>query len=123
MCDIISTSLIVLFAAALIYGGYGEAFSKFMRWETFGTAFDPPIPATLKPMVLFIVGMVAVQAVINLVSDWNAEAVIHTAADDIDEQELELLRKQVGSDGVGDLDVTRGSIQSDTGNSNTGGRT
>lgn len=111
VCDVISTFLIVLFAFFLIYGGYGEAFAKFNRWETFGTAFDPPIPATIKPMVLFIVAMVAIQAVINLISDWNAEPVIHTAADDIDEDELRRLREAVGADGVGELDVTRGSIQ------------
>ncbi len=109
--DCISTSLIVLFACALIYGGYGEAFAKFGRWETFGTAFDPPIPATLKVAVLFIVAMVAIQAVINLISDWNAEPVIHTAADDIDEDELARLRASVGADGTGDMDVTRGAIQ------------
>jgi len=109
--DCISTLLIVAFAFFLIYGGYGEAFSKLHRWETFGTAFDPPIPATLKPMVLFVVTMVAVQAVINLVSDWNAEPVIHTAADDIDEDELERLRKAVGSEGVGEMDVTRTAHQ------------
>jgi TRAP-type C4-dicarboxylate transport system permease small subunit len=109
--DTISTILIVLFAFFLVYGGYGEAFSKFYRWETFGTAFDPPIPATIKPTVLLVVSMVAIQAVVNLVSDWNAEPVIHTAADDIDEDELEHLRAMVGDDGVGDLDVTRGAIQ------------
>jgi TRAP-type C4-dicarboxylate transport system permease small subunit len=111
LCDCISTFLIIVFAAALIYGGYGEAFQKFGRWETFGTAFDPPIPATLKITVLFIVAMVAVQAVINLISDWNAEPVIHTAADDIDEDELARLRAAVGVDGIDELDVTRGKIQ------------
>ena len=50
----------------------------------------------------------------NLVSDWNAEPVIHTAADDIDEDELEKLKAAVGSSGTGDLDVTRGTIQSNT---------
>lgn len=112
--DTISTLLIVAFAFFLIYGGYGEAFDKFYRWETFGTAFDPPIPATIKPAVLFIIGLVAVQAVVNLISDWNAEPVVHTAADDIDQDELEALRMAVGEEGTGDLDVTRGAIQSDT---------
>lgn len=97
-CDVISTVLIGLFAFFLVYGGYGEAFAKFARWETFGTAFDPPIPATLKILVLFIVVMVAIQSAINLVCDWNAEPVIHTAADDIDPDELERLRRSVGSD-------------------------
>ncbi|WP_245824651.1 TRAP transporter small permease subunit [Pseudoruegeria aquimaris] len=109
--DVVSTSLIVIFAAALIYGGYGEAFAKFMRWETFGTAFDPPIPATLKIMVLVIIALVAIQAVINLISDWNAVPVVHTAADDIDQDELERLKAAVGNEGVGELDVTRGAIQ------------
>ncbi|WP_299047313.1 TRAP transporter small permease [uncultured Tateyamaria sp.] len=103
--DCISTLLIVTFAAFLIYGGYGEAFDKFYRWETFGTAFDPPIPATMKPMVLFVVGMVAIQAVINLISDWNKEEV-HYGGEDLDEEEIERIKAQVGSDGVGDLDVT-----------------
>lgn len=96
ICDVISTFLIVLFAFFLVYGGYGEALAKFGRWETFGTAFDPPIPATLKPMVLIIVSLVAIQAVINLISDWNDEPVIHTAADDIDEDEIERLKKAAG---------------------------
>ncbi|MFK7870025.1 MAG: TRAP transporter small permease subunit [Roseobacter sp.] len=111
-CDVFSTAMIVLFSFFLFYGGYGEAFDKFYRWETFGTVFDPPIPATLKPMVLIVVTLVAVQAVINLISDWNAEPVIHTAADDIDQDELEKLKAAVGADGTGDLEVTRGSIQS-----------
>ena len=98
LCDVISTALIVLFAAALFYGGYGEAAAKFARWETFGTAFDPPIPATLKPMVLIVVTLVAVQAVVNLLRDWNAEPVVHTAADDIDADELDRLRRQVGTE-------------------------
>lgn len=112
--DCISTLLIVGFAFFLVYGGYGEAFDKFYRWETFGTAFDPPIPATIKPMVLVIISLVALQAVVNLISDWNAEPQVHTAADDIDQEELERLRAQVGDEGVGDLDVTRGKIQQTT---------
>jgi TRAP-type C4-dicarboxylate transport system permease small subunit len=96
VCDVISTVLIVLFAFFLVYGGYGEAFAKFGRWETFGTAFDPPIPATIKPTVLFIVSLVAIQAVVNLISDWNTEPVVHTAADDIDEDEIARLKKAAG---------------------------
>ncbi|WP_204115302.1 TRAP transporter small permease subunit [Shimia biformata] len=114
-CDTISVLLILTFAFFLVYGGYGEAFDKFYRWETFGTAFDPPIPATLKPAVLIVISLVAVQAVINLISDWNAEPVEHSAADDIDEDELRRLREAVGASGVGDEDVTRGKIQSSIG--------
>ncbi|WP_298431359.1 TRAP transporter small permease subunit [uncultured Jannaschia sp.] len=97
-CDVISTILIVVFAFFLFWGGYGEATQKFARWETFGTAFDPPIPATLKPMILLVVTFVALQAIANLIRDWNKEPVIHTAADDIDPDEIERLRRQVGGE-------------------------
>ncbi|MGB1034482.1 MAG: hypothetical protein ACPGVS_05605 [Primorskyibacter sp.] len=72
--------------------------NKLYRWETFGTAFDPPLPATLQPMVLIVVTLVAFQAVLNLIQDWNVEPVKHTAADDIDADELATLKKSVGSD-------------------------
>lgn len=94
---VFSTFLISVFAFALIYGGWGEAKAKLLRWETFGTAFDPPIPATLKPLVLLVITLVALQAIANLIKDWNREPEVHTAADDIDEEEIERLRKQVGS--------------------------
>ena len=95
--DTISTVLIVTFAFFLIYGGYGEAFDKFYRCETFGTAFDPPIPATLKPMVLLIFGLVALQAIVNLISDWNAEEVYY-GGEDLDEEEIERIKAQVAGD-------------------------
>lgn len=96
-CDVISTVLIVIFAFALIYGGYGEATSKFLRWETFGTAFDPPIPATIKPLCLFVITLVAIQAVSNLIMDWN-KAPEHHSADEVDEDEIEMLKRTLGSD-------------------------
>lgn len=97
--DCLSTLLIVLFAFFLVYGSYKQVFvNKLYRWETFGTAFDPPIPATLQPMIVIVVTLVAVQSVLNLISDWNAEPVVHTAADDIDQDELETLKRNLGAD-------------------------
>jgi TRAP-type C4-dicarboxylate transport system permease small subunit len=81
--DVISTLLICVFAAAVIYGGFTEAWQKLMRWETFGTAWDPPIPATMKPLILLTVTLIAIQAVANLIADWNREKQIHTPADEI----------------------------------------
>ena len=95
--DCLSTLFIVTFAFFLVYGSYNQVFvNKLYRWETYGTAFDPPIPATIQPLILIIVTLVAVQAVLNLIADWNAEPVIHTAADDIDADELEAIKRSVG---------------------------
>lgn len=86
ICDTVSALLISVFAFAMIWGGYNEARDKVLRWETFGTAFDPPIPATLKPMVLVIISLVAVQALVNLVADWSKEPEVHGV---VDEGEIE----------------------------------
>lgn len=89
VCDVVSVSLIVVFALALVWGGYQEAYDKFLRWETFGTAFDPPIPATVKPMVLIAVALVAAQAVVNLIADWSRGPETHSV---VDEAEVETIR-------------------------------
>ena len=95
--DVISVVLIVVFAIFLVYGSFHQVFVvKFYKWEMFGTAFDPPIPATIQPMILIIISLVAIQAVLNLISDWNLEPETHTAADDIDEDELEAIKRSVG---------------------------
>ena len=38
----------------------------------------------------------AAQALLNLINDWNKEPEIHTAPDDIDQDEIERLKKTVG---------------------------
>lgn len=96
--DVISTVLLVVFAFFLVYGSFHQVFViKFYKWEMFGTAFDPPIPATVQPMILIIITLVAAQAVINLFADWHQKPILHTAADDIDEEELEAIKRSVGA--------------------------
>ena len=39
----------------MIFGSYKQVFIiKFYKWEMFGTAFDPPIPATIQPTILIM---------------------------------------------------------------------
>ena len=90
--DVISCALIVGFTFALVWGGYKDAETRFLRMETFGTAWDPPIPGIVKPVLLLVVVFVAIQAVSNLIADWNRDAsAFH--ADEIDETEIENIRR------------------------------
>ncbi|MCF8483745.1 MAG: TRAP transporter small permease [Rhodobacteraceae bacterium] len=91
--DVISVALICAFAFALIWGGFNEAWDKMLRWETFGTAWDPPLPATMKPAILATIFLVALQAVSNLILDWNTEPESHSPMDDIDQTEIENIRR------------------------------
>ena len=98
--DMVSVLMLVVFAGFLIFGSFYQVFVvKFYKWEMFGTAFDPPIPATVQPMILIVIGLIAVQAVINLIADWNLAPTAHSAADDIDEDELETIRRSAGGSG------------------------
>jgi len=97
LCDILSVSLICTFAVGLIFGSYKQVFmTKFYRWEMFGTAFDPPIPATVQPMILIMVTLIAIQSVINLIADWNINASEVASKIDMDEDELEAIKRSVG---------------------------
>ncbi len=72
--DIVSAFCVAIFFLAVLWGGYGEAAAKFYRWEAFGTAWDPPIPATNKPLVLATLFVLTLQGFSNLIRDWPAAA-------------------------------------------------
>ena len=97
LADTVTVLLIWLFFLSLLWGSYDEVLAKLQRMETFGTAWDPPLPSTVKAAILVVIGLVALQAASNLIADWN-KAPEHHGADEIDEQELEQIRKAVGAD-------------------------
>jgi len=82
--DILSVAFFLIFVFAVIWGGFGEAWAKLMRWERFGTAWDPPIPATMKPLILITLLVLSIQYVSNLIYDWNNDPQSKDALDDID---------------------------------------
>ena len=96
--DVISVVLICGFTVALVWGAFNEAVAKFQRMETFGTAWDPPIPGTLKAGILIIIVMVSLQALSNLIADWNKAPEHHTPSDDIDETEIKNIRQALKAD-------------------------
>ncbi len=83
--DVISTICICVFAFALIWGSFNEALEKLMTWERFGTKFNPPIPATIKPLILLTMALLALQAISNLIFDWNKDQGERQYVEDIDD--------------------------------------
>ena len=73
-CDVVALVVLVAFCLAVVWGGYGEALAKLMRWEGLGSAWNPPIPATIKPLILITLVLLAVQAASNLYFDWREDA-------------------------------------------------
>lgn len=95
LSDVLTVVLVWAFCFVLIWGGYNESRDKWVRWETFGTAWDPPIPATIKPAILLIALLVAIQALSNLIADWHKMPEHHSPIDEIDQREIELIRKSI----------------------------
>lgn len=96
--DVLSTLLIVIFAFGVIFGSYKQVFVvKFYRWEMFGTAFDPPIPATIQPMILIMLFLIAAQSVANLFADWHLGPE-RFDGDEAEREELEAIKRSVGAD-------------------------
>lgn len=91
--DVLSTICVCIFAFAVIWGSFDDAVTKFMTWERFGTKFDPPIPATLYPLILITMFLLAIQSVSNLLYDWNTDQGERQYVEDIDD-----LLEDVGAD-------------------------
>jgi len=68
--DYLAIFVLLVYATLMVVGGYDVAWEAFITWERLGTIFDPPVPATIKPLVLIITCLVACGAVNNLLVDW-----------------------------------------------------
>ena len=79
--DALSVVCVCVFAFSVIWGGFGEALAKVLRWETFGTAYDPPLPATIKPLILVMMIFLALQSISNLIRDWPSAAWVRQVFD------------------------------------------
>jgi TRAP-type C4-dicarboxylate transport system permease small subunit len=96
VADVMSVLLIFGFTFALVWGNFADAKRRMLRMETFGTAWDPPIPGIVKPAILIIIILVCLQAISNLIADWNKAPEHHSPLDEIDETEIENIKKTLG---------------------------
>lgn len=83
--DVFSTLCVLVFGYAVAIGYSKNAWTKFETWELYGSAWNPPIPAIMKPLIVITCVWMAVQAVSNLIMDWNKPKVVHNPADEYTE--------------------------------------
>ena len=67
--DFIAMVVVLLYVFAMVWSGWQIAFRALTRWEKLGTALNPPVPATIKPLVLVAAILIAIQAINNFVID------------------------------------------------------
>ena len=102
--EILSTLFIVLFAAATVWGGFNESQDALINWERFGTAWDPPIPAVTQPLVLVVLVVITIQAISNLIMDWDKLGHGIELTDEMKAEVEEMKRAQ----GITDEDIVKG---------------
>lgn len=67
--DVLSVVVVVAYAVLFIVPSFPIVYETVARWERFGTYWNPPIPATVKPLCLLATFLISVQAVNNLIID------------------------------------------------------
>lgn len=91
--DFLAMLVVVAFAALLVFGSFDSVWQTVLRWERFGTAWNPPIPATLKGLVLIVTVLIAVQAVSNFIANIVKE---ESEGGDDNKSESESINKSAG---------------------------
>ena len=69
--DVIALVVLLTFAIAFIVGAGPNAWGALRAWERVGTSWNPPVPGTVKPLIIVVIFMIAVQAVVNFVADYR----------------------------------------------------
>lgn len=65
--DLIQYVAILIFCGALAIYGFDDAWTSLITWEKYGTAFNAPIPATIKPLIVLAGIAMALYATRNLI--------------------------------------------------------
>jgi len=81
--DLIAASCVVYFCYAVAIGYSKNALTKFSTWELYGSAWNPPIPATMKPLIVIACVWMAVQTINNLIMDWSKPKEVHDPVDEL----------------------------------------
>lgn len=79
--DLLSTLCVCAFCWAVAWGYWGNAMRKFETWELYGSAWNPPIPAVMKPLICVTCAWMSVQAINNLIMDWRRSTPLFSGED------------------------------------------
>ncbi|HBQ48695.1 MAG: C4-dicarboxylate ABC transporter substrate-binding protein [Confluentimicrobium sp.] len=71
ICELFSLIVLTAYVVAIVAGGLDGALEALLNWESLGTAFNPPVPATIKPLILIVSVLVLLQSVLNFVETYH----------------------------------------------------
>ncbi len=65
--DAVGLACALVFFGGIAWFGFSSSWRALITWELYGTAWNPPIPAVLKPLLVVLAVAMAVTAVVNFV--------------------------------------------------------
>jgi len=65
--DAVALSCTLVFCGGLAWFGFPTSWRALVTWERFGTAWNPPIPAVIKPLIVVVAVAMALFAIVNFV--------------------------------------------------------
>lgn len=63
--DAINLGCVIIFCGGVAWFGAPTSWRALVTWERFGTAWNPPIPAVVKPMIVVCAALMVVLAIRN----------------------------------------------------------
>lgn len=63
--DFISLCCVIVFCGGIAWFGAPTSWRALVTWERFGTAWNPPIPAVVKPLIVLCAGLMVLLAIRN----------------------------------------------------------
>ncbi|WP_339775860.1 TRAP transporter small permease [uncultured Thalassospira sp.] len=69
--DLVTLACCLIFCFGIAWFGAPSSWQSLVNWEPFGTAWNPPIPATVKPAIVVTTALMGVYAIINCVKKFQ----------------------------------------------------
>lgn len=63
--DAVTLFCTLIFCGGLSWFGFPTSWQALVTWERFGTAWNPPIPAVIKPLIVLVGAAMAILAIVN----------------------------------------------------------
>ncbi|MEP3347253.1 MAG: TRAP transporter small permease [Litoreibacter sp.] len=79
--ETLATACVCVFCWSVAWGYWENSMRKFSSWELYGSAWNPPIPAIMKPLICIVCAWMSIQAINNLIVDWRRSTPLAPAED------------------------------------------
>lgn len=79
--DVLHLACVIVFCGGVAWFGAPTSWRALATWERFGTAWNPPIPAVVKPLIILCAALMVALAIRNFIRRMRAGAAAPASVD------------------------------------------